>query len=144
MKVAFSQVYIHEDARLPLSVHFQRLITKLVSDAVLPSEAFCQSYGCDFNVVFNVSAKRKHNIELRGPSVSRKYKAVEYTIFLPHSAIIKARDPFRLTVRTLLHHARDILKSLQFETSKLDREIDVIESEILNAPQMLKDDLRWI
>jgi hypothetical protein len=138
MKVAFSQVYIELGANFPFSVHFQRLLTKEVTAVVQPSPKFIECYGADFELGFNVSAKHslKDN-EVRGPTVFKKSKAVEYTVFLPFDLIITHADAPKHALFFLLKGVCDVFDMLEIDKVKLlDKQQSLIDA-ICSDPTML-------
>jgi hypothetical protein len=138
MKVAFSQVYIELGANFPFSVHFQRRLTKDVTALVQPSAKFIEIYGSDFELIFRISAK--HNLsdnEVRGPTVFRKAKDVEYTIFLPFDVIVAHSHAPKHALMFLLNGVCDVLDRLEIDTERLrDAQQSLIEA-ICADPSML-------
>ena len=93
MKVHFRQIYIEPGVTFPFSCDLQRRLAREVSALVEPSAKFLKKYGDDFELTFNVSAKSGIDAnEIRGPSVFRRAKDVEYTIFLPFDLITRDSD----------------------------------------------------
>lgn len=140
MKVSFSQVYIELGANFPFSVHFQRLLTKEVTALVQPSRNFIESYGADFELGFNVSAKHslKDN-EVRGPTIFKKSKAVEYTVFLPFDLIMSHMDAPKRALLFLLIGVCDVFDMLEIDKTKLlERRQSVIDA-ICSDPTMLAE-----
>jgi hypothetical protein len=138
MKVAFSQVYIELGANFPFSVHFQRLLTKEVTALVQPSPKFIESYGDVSELGFNVSAKHylKEN-EVRGPTVFKKSKAVEYTVFLPFDVIMTHADAPKHALIFLLKGVCDVFDMLDIDKTKLlDKQGSLIDA-ICSDPTML-------
>ena len=88
MNVFFSQIYIEPGVDFPFSYHFQRRLSEQVTSLVMPSARFLAKYGDDYKLIFNVSAKQVIQVnEIRGPTVFKKTKDVEYTAFLPFDVI---------------------------------------------------------
>jgi hypothetical protein len=120
MLVHFGQIYIEADARFPFSHHFQHRISEVVSKLVKPSATFTRKYGADFNLTFNVSAKRGlQDNEIRGPAVFKKTKDVENTIFLPFDVITRHSDAPRHALRFLLKGACDVFDMLEIDKAKV-------------------------
>jgi hypothetical protein len=93
MKVFVSQLNIQPGVSFPFSHVMQSLLHETLSALAVPSPAFTDKYGADFNLIVRLSAKRepKQN-EIKGPTVFKKEKEVEYTLFLPFEAIIEQVD----------------------------------------------------
>jgi len=93
MKIAFSQVYIEVGANFPFSVHFQRLMTREITALVQPSPKFVEAFGDVSELIFRISAKHElEDNEIRGPTVFKKTKHVEFTVFLPFDVIMAHPD----------------------------------------------------
>jgi hypothetical protein len=120
MEVSFSQAYIEPNVDFPFSHHFQIRISEEVTALVEPSPKFLEKYGPDYELIFNVSAKTGlQDNEIRGPSVFRKAKDVEYTIFLPFDVIIRHPDAPRRALRFLLKGACEVFGRLGIDSTRL-------------------------
>src|SRR5262249_28304632 len=120
MKVAFSQVYIEPGANFPFSVHFQRLLTTEVTALVQPSANFLETYGEVSELIFRVSAKhRLEDNEIKGPTVFKKEKDVEFTVFLPFDVIMTHSDAPKQAVHFLLKGVCEALDILKIEKARL-------------------------
>src|SRR5438128_660345 len=103
MKVHFGQIYIEPGVEFPFSHLFQRYLAKEVTALVVPSGKFIEKYGSDFELMFRISAKNGiQDNEIRGPTVFRKAKDVEYTVFLPFDIISGTHDVPHSALRFLL------------------------------------------
>ena len=150
MKIHVGQVYIENDTDYGFSTDFQRKISEELTSLVKPSLFFIQEYGEDFELMFNMSAKRwfkrrpfhkQHfeKTEIWGPTVFRKDKDVEYTIFLPFfDKENDSPDRLRLALTRLLDAISYVLDDfLQMDTHDLCANKERIISEILADSNML-------
>lgn len=139
MKVAFSQIYIEVGANFPFSVHFQRRLSDEVSKLVTPSPKYERKYGADFDLIFRISAKRGLNEnELRGPSASKKYKSVDYSVFLPFDLIVASREAPRLAVDYLLNGVADVFDLLEIHKARFLEQRQSLSDVICSDPSMLE------
>ncbi len=116
MKIHFGQIYIEPGVFFPFSCLFQRLLSDEVSALLEPSTKFIQRYGADWELVFRISAKRAiPDNEIRGPSVFKKDKDVEFTIFLPFDVIRSSAS----AIEFLLQGVCTVLASLGFDTTQI-------------------------
>lgn len=137
MKVYFSQIYIEQGAELFFSTAFQQYLSHEVSSLVAVSEAFAREYSEDFDIIFRISAKRMIDlVEVRGPTMFRKSRDVEYTIFLPYDVLAISEEPHRMALHYLLTSVSDILDSLQIATSSLRNAEETIISNVITTPAM--------
>ena len=112
MKIYFGQIYIQAGVSFPFSFDFQRRLSEEVTPLLQPSSKFCKKYGDDFSLMFRISAKSDlEDNEIRGPTVFRKTRDVEYSIFLPFDVIVRHTDAPRSALRFLL---RRCLRRVRF------------------------------
>ena len=138
MKVWFGQVYIEGGVDFPFSHLFQRHLSAEVTALVEPSAKFIEQYGVDFELMFNVSAKRRlPDNGIRGPTVFKKTKDVEYTVFLPFDVIIPHADAPRRALRFLLKGVGDVFDKLEIDKIRLLEQQDAIIEGICADATML-------
>jgi hypothetical protein len=139
MKVYFTQIYIKPGVIFPFSSHFQGRLSDEVTALVVPSAKFTQKYGDDWNLGFNISAKRTIcDNEIRGPSVFRKAKDVEYTIFLPFDTIQREASVAQSAVTFLLQGVCSVLGSLGIDASEIRARQSSLAESISSDPIMFR------
>lgn len=141
MKVAVSQVYIEVGVYYPFSYRFQVYISDELSKLVSPSAAYVERYGADYDLIINMSAKSGlTSAEVKGPTVFRKTKDVEYTVFLPFDRQERCdRASFRRALRELLGQITLILVRLEVDVSQLIRRSEAIVDRIVDDERMFED-----
>ena len=140
MKVWFGQIYIEPGVSFPFSHHFQRRLSQEVTALVKPSANFLKNYGEDFELMFRISAKKAlHDNEIRGPTVFRKTKDVEYTLFLPFTVIMRHADAPKVALTFLLKGVCDVFDLLEIDKTKLiEKQASLIDG-ICSDPTMLAE-----
>ena len=139
MEVHFSQVYIEPGVDFPFSWRFQRYFSQRITGLVAPSGKFIEDYGSDFSLVFNVSAKRTiQENEIRGPTVFRETKDVEYTVFVPFDVITGGSDVMKSALRFLMRGACSVFEGLEIDTSKIVEEEESIIHVVCSDPVMFE------
>lgn len=140
MKVWFAQEWAEAAAVFPFSHVFQRRLSAAVTALVEPSDLYVKKFGADFELMFRISAKSDLNVyELRGPSVYRKAKDVEYTVFLPFTSIMRTADAPRQAMNVLLDGAIEVLETLEISTLRLrEGRVGIVE-ELCADPEMLHE-----
>jgi hypothetical protein len=89
--------------------------------------------------MFRISAKRGiSDNEIRGPTVFKKDKDVEYTIFLPFDVIAAEPDVNRGALTFLMKGVYRVLESLEIDTATLRSHENSIVNHILTGPGMLR------
>jgi hypothetical protein len=114
----------------------QRCLTEELSGAVEKTAFFAQRYESDFDLVFYLSAKRATTApEIKGPSISKRYETVEYSIFLPFDVISSAAE----ALRYLLQGVREVFVELNIGTGRLDARADAIVERVCSQPEMFTE-----
>jgi hypothetical protein len=136
VNIYFGQIYIEPGISFPFSHHFQKLLSEEVSRLVPMSEGFKDRYGAEWDVMLRISAKsRLSETEIKGPTVFKKDRSVEYTIFLPFDVICAQESWCLLALISLLDGACSVLDLLSLSSAELkDRKMSIIET-------FLSDDL---
>src|SRR5262249_53152793 len=124
----------------PFSHLFQHRISEAVTALIEPSGKFLKKYGEDFELIFYMSAKRDlRENEIRGPTVFKKAKDVEFTVFLPFDVIMRHSDAPRQALLFLMKGVCDVLDRLEIDKARLlDEQTSIIEG-ICSDPTTLAE-----
>lgn len=117
MRISVGQIYVKPGVKFPFSHIMQRWLGEHLSSSACPRPEFLSKYGAEFDVVIRVSADTgiREN-RLKGPTVFKKEKDVEYTIFLPFEAIKGAPDECRLALDFLLSGVEGVFGELGIDS----------------------------
>ena len=141
MRIYFGQIYIEAGVSFPFSHLFQRRMSDEVTALIIPSPQFVKKYGEDWDLMFRISAKAAiQNTEIRGPSVFRKDKDVEYSIFLPFTKIQAAEDVSRAAIEHLFDAFLSVLTKLGFSIESLQAHRASLVESISSDPAMIDHD----
>jgi hypothetical protein len=139
MKVYFGQVYIKPGVRFAFSHHFQRRLSEVITALVVPSAKITEEFGGNFNLIFNISAKNTiQDNEIRGPTVFKKTRDVEYTLFLPFDVISCSSDVSRSALTFLLKGTCSVFKSLAIDTAAIVEAEESMIENICSDPMMFE------
>lgn len=139
MLVNFRQCYIEGGVNFPFSHFFQNRISEEITALVEPSAKFIKKYGEDFDLTFNVSAKAAlQDNEVRGPTVYRKTKDVEFTVFLPFTEIMRHADAPKHALMYLLKGVFHVFDLLEIDSSQLLATQESLIEGICSDPTMLE------
>ncbi|HEV3081480.1 MAG TPA: hypothetical protein VGY66_17000 [Gemmataceae bacterium] len=139
MKVNFGQIYIEPGVNFPFSHHFQRLLSEAMTSLVTPSPEFIRKYGADFELMFNISAKRNmQDNEIKGPTVFKKTKDVEYSVFLPFDVINRSSEVPRAALSFLFRGACSVFESLGIDTVKILEKQESLIEQVCSDPMMFE------
>jgi hypothetical protein len=141
MRITFGQIYIEAGVSFPFSLLFQRRLSDEVTALIVPSPQFLAKYGEDWDLMFRISAKAAiRATEIRGPSVFRKDKDVEYSIFLPFTTIRAAEDVLRTAIQSLFDAILSVLTKLGFSTDRLEARRAALIETIFSDSTMFDHD----
>lgn len=139
MRIAVSQIYIEAGVNYPFTHIFQKYISKELSIIVASSPEFDQKFP-DFTLVINMSAKSDlAGFFVKGPSVYKKTKDVEFSVFLPYFKHDPS-DPGSLheALTLFLEAVASVLETLGSDISELRFRAASIIEHILANPEMIK------
>lgn len=144
MKVGFRQIYIRAGASLPLSHHMQRLLAEELSTSEGDAEAFTQRHGKDYKLVTNISAEigTKEN-QIKGPTIFKRTRDVEYSLFLPYDAIAGSAAGRRVAAEFLLDGIRSVFQQAGAGVARLDEKKSFLIERICSDPSMLSEPWPW-
>ncbi|MCA9195620.1 MAG: hypothetical protein KDB03_27800 [Planctomycetales bacterium] len=122
MNIYVAQIYPEAGVNYPFTHQFQQFMSKTLTDSVPKSEAFAEKYGGDFDLMFRMSAKSGiEQPEIKGPTVFKRDKDVEYTIFLPFRGSDYDSNVLRHAVTELLDGIVRVLSELGFDTTSVSQ-----------------------
>ncbi len=137
MKVYFGQIYIEPGVTLPLTRFFQHRLSEEITALVSPSSKFLRDYGSDFKLIIRISAKKTiEDNEARGPTVFKRTKDVEYTIFLPFEVINRIPDVMTVALRYLFKGICAVFESLEIDPTKVIEKQESLIEAICSDPTM--------
>jgi hypothetical protein len=139
MNIRCSQIYIEPGVNFPFSYIAIKYLDEGISDLVVPSARFIRNYGDDYRLVFNISAKRSlEENEIRGPTVFKRTKDVEYSVFLPFTVIVSREDAPQTALRFLFQGMYAVFDSLEIDAGRVrEQEASMIE-HVCSDPAMFR------
>jgi hypothetical protein len=139
MRIYVSQIYVEPRVSYPFSHVFQKYLSALASEDTSGTEQFFSKYGEDYELVFNVSAKTGLNSpEIKGPTVFKRGKTVEYTIFLPFERDVGLdKASLSRALRLLLSSMNAVLSDLGMNTNRMANDSLGIVRTVLEDAKML-------
>jgi hypothetical protein len=138
MKIYVCQIYIEPGVSYPFTHVFQKYLSNLVSEDTSGTEQFREKYGDDYDLVFNVSAKTGLNTpDVKGPTVFKREKTVEYTVFLPFDRAISLNDDsLSNAIRLLLKSMNAVLFELGMTTNRVANDPNGIAKIVVEDQKM--------
>jgi hypothetical protein len=139
MKIHFGQLYVEPGVSIPFSFQFQHRLSDEITRLVDPSAEFIQQYGDGWELMFRISAKRAICAsEICGPSVFKKSKDVEFTIFLPFDIIQRESIVLQSAISFLLQGVCSALDSLGIDSSGIQARLASLAESISSDPTTIK------
>jgi hypothetical protein len=139
MRVHIGQIYIEPGVMFPFTHVFQKHLSELLTSHI-PKEAFVIRFGDGYDLIFNVSAKKDLVItEIKGPAVFKRYKTVEYTVFLPGRVdALHDKDSLAGVICLLLSAIQEVLGDLGMPANLAAVEVSAMAREIVENPAMIR------
>jgi len=140
MNIFFSQIYIRPGIDYPFSHLFQKWLSARITELVQPSAQFIKTYGVDYELIFNISAKAEIlEPEIKGPTVFKRDKDVEFTIFLPHKGSkVTNQIEYADALKHLLNGVVTVLKSFHIDTLQLVENSSNLIERVISDPTMIE------
>jgi len=137
MKTYFGQIYIQAGRSFPFSYVFQNYMGEKTTELIEPSSKFIKLHGEDYNLIFRISTKWQLAVnEIVGPTVYKKDKNVEYSVFLPYTPIMQTTEPNRNALEHLFEGVYEVLGGYEIDISKLKAKQGGIIDEVMSSPEM--------
>lgn len=140
MNIYLGQFYIEAGASFPFSLFFQKWFGKNLTEFSNGWGINIEKYPEDFDLIFRISSKTKINeIEIKGPSIFKKDKNVEFTIFIPYRKIEQGDiDGIKVVCRSLIHAIELVFLEIGISPSILRSRSQEMIDAIVNNPDMFK------
>lgn len=140
MNIWIRQIYIEAGVNFPFSHIWQGWLSDQLSSLAVPSAKFIAKYGIDFELGINLSTRRGLvENEIKGPSVYRKRKDVEYSLFLPYDVVVGAADGCRVAMELILRGIQDIFVKSNIHAEGFDAKKAFIIDHVCSDPTMLSE-----
>ncbi|HYO59109.1 hypothetical protein [Archangium sp.] len=141
MRVSIGQIYVKPGVSFPFSHLMQRWLSNELSSAASDSTEFERKYGAGFSLMVNVSADTQIlDNQIKGPTIFKKDKDVEFTLFLPFDVIVAAADGCRVALEYLLGGVCSVFQKAGIDPGKLDEKRAFIIEHICSDPTMLTEE----
>jgi len=140
MRIYVSQIYIEPGISYPFTHVFQKYLSSLASEDTKCSEQFRIQYGEDYDLIFNMSAKTGLVLpEVKGPTVFKREKTVEFTVFLPFQKEENISDnSLTNAVILLLNCMNTVLSGFSMTSNRIASDSDGIARTVVEDPNMTK------
>jgi len=137
MKVHFGQIYMQPGVTFPFSTRFQRSLGDEITQLVQPSATFIRKYGTDWELMFRISAKTQiDDSEIRGPTLFKKDKDIEYTVFLPFDTIAQSGQVPQSALQFLLKACCHVFRTLNIDPTIVEQSKESMISRICSDREM--------
>ncbi len=144
MKIFVGQIYVQPGVTFPFSHYFQKWLGQEMSKLVKPSDSFLKTYSDEYDLIIRLSAKSEiPRPEVVGPTVFKRDKDVEYTIFLPHSGKqFHLKADLGESLKLLMDSVATVLRVLRLDASQFEEKSPALIDQILSDPAMFELELK--
>ncbi|GIW81417.1 MAG: hypothetical protein KatS3mg105_3224 [Gemmatales bacterium] len=123
----------------PFTHRFQQFISKEITQRSRATGKFVSKYGEDFDLIFNMSAMSSiKKVEIKGPTVFKRDKDVEYTIFLPWHSNEHDSNSLRTVVHLLISGIIHVFGEWGIDSTTLSDDADALVERVINDPSMIE------
>jgi hypothetical protein len=139
MKIQVVQLYGKPGVSFPFSWQMQGWLAEELSSLSEPCVAFEKKYGADFVLRLYIGADTQmSDNRIKGPSIHKKSKEVEYYISLPFDVIAQSDEGLRSALAYLLSGIRHVFVLAGIDPGRLDQRTDSLIEHICSDSVMLK------
>lgn len=142
MRVSVGQIYTKPGVSFPFSHRMQRWLSEelsRVAGADSASAEFLRRYGVGFELVVRIGADTQIvDNEIRGPTVFKKDRSVEFSVFLPFDVIVASAEGCRVALEYMLDGIRAIFCQAGIDPERLEEKKTFFIERICSDPAMLK------
>ncbi|HEY5750637.1 MAG TPA: hypothetical protein VIU12_31460 [Chryseolinea sp.] len=136
MSFGYGTIYMEEGVVFPISYKIGDLIIDEMQ-ARLPKESQqVVVKGEPFSLGVVISTKKsKTELSIQGPSISKKYKMVDYTLWIPYEKVIKSKNIPNAYLDCVCEGIILVFKEYQYDSSIVTKIFSDIKKEVLNNPE---------
>jgi hypothetical protein len=135
MAFNISSLYVEVDISFPISHKVDQLILdKMISNLPRENQQIVKN-GQAYDLGVIVSTKKQIiEMSIQGPSFSKKYKMVDYTLWLPYSKIIKAQNILEAYLDFVTMALQAVFQRNAYPTDIIKKVMNEVKSEVLDNP----------
>lgn len=139
MRISISQIYVKPNINFPFSSRMQRWLSDEITSVVSTTNEFTNKFGEEFNLKIRISADDEIvDNKIMGPTIFKKDKDVEYTLFLPYRIISESSEGCRVALEFILSGIHVIFQKVGIDTEKLVVKFPNIVEVVCSDSTMLK------
>jgi hypothetical protein len=136
MEIYIGQIYIEANVNFCFSHVFQNYLHTFLSENIITNKPFEEKYQ-NYNFMFRMSAKKGlTQNEIKGPTIYKKDKDIEYSIFLPFDIIMKNKNYNYVALKYLFNGLYTIFEDYKLDFSKIKDQEENEIGKILNNENM--------
>lgn len=139
MKVSIGQIYVKPGINFPFTHLMQLWLGEELSSIITSTPEFSKKFSPNYDLTIRISADDQIiENKIKGPTIYKKDKDVEYTVFLPYKIITVSPEGCRLAVEFLVDGIITVLHNAGLDTEVLNAKKEIIVIHICSEPSMLK------
>lgn len=140
MKVFVGQIYTKPGVDFPFTHLMQRWLGEELTRVASEDAKFQERYGSGFALGLRISADTgTAETEVKGPTVFKRDRDIEYTLVLPFDAIENAPDRRRMAVECIAAGIAAVFAELEIGLDRLDQGRESLVERLLTDPTFWSD-----
>ncbi len=136
MNIYIGQIYIDVGVKFEFNHVFQEYIHSILTRHSTPPNNFLERYK-NYDFMFRMSAKKDiQDVEIKGPSIFKRDKDIEYSIFLPYDVITQKDNHNYWALKYLFRGIYEIYDKNKFEYDILEKKEEEIIKKVISDSSM--------
>ncbi len=136
MKFRIGAIFSQVGISFEISHKVVKLIWNDLEQKVSLSEAFEKKYK-NYTLVFLYSAREENDFLVKGPTISKRYKVVEYVIRMPYKEIQSDEEVYKVFLFYMEKGIREVFGEYNINQNELDSIFSNVRKEVIGNQEYL-------
>jgi hypothetical protein len=136
MKFRFSAIFSQVGISFDISHKVVKLIWNEIEEKVILSDFYKEKHK-DYTLVFIYSAREQNDYAIMGATISKRYKVVEYIIYMPYKEIQSDPKVYDVFLTYIEKGIREIFEMYDIEQCELTPIFQNVRKKVINNPDYL-------
>jgi hypothetical protein len=134
MKFRIGAIFSQVGVSFEISHKVVKLIWNDLEQKVSLSEAFEKKYK-DYTLVFLYSAREENDFLIKGPTISKRYKVVEYVIRMPYKEIQSDNEVYNVFLSYMEKGIREVFEQYNINQNELNAIFSNARKKVIGNPE---------
>ena len=136
MKFRFSAIFSQVGISFKISHKVIKLIWNELENKITLSDLYSKKHK-EYTLVFIYSAREQNDFVIMGPTISKRYKVVEYAIYMPYQEIQSDLKIYDVFLTYLEKGIREIFEMYDIEQNELTPIFQNVREKVIDNPDYL-------